>query len=798
MHGLGSVGFPPVHSSLVVSFERPAAVGCGRDVRVLRSQRHGARFPRTNCFLRMESLECPAMMHLDRELNPQQLEAVQATEGPVLILAGAGSGKTRVITYRIAHLIENQRVRPDSILAVTFTNKAAQQMKERVSLLLRTRLGNPLIATFHSFCVRVLRRYISAIGYGNDFTIYDDADQLSLVKSCLKELGLDEKVLQPRAALSRISHAKNHGVDPAGAYQQAYVAKTEKIAVVYEMYEKKLRRANALDFDDLLLKTVLLLGQHESIRETLNAQYRFLMVDEYQDTNRTQYRLIRQLTEKQQNLCVVGDEDQSIYGWRGADIQNILSFEKDYPNARIIKLEQNYRSTKNILDASGSLVSKNEARKGKTLWTERTGGDPVTLYEAPDADAEALFVAQQIQEYQRRHPGDSAAVLYRTNFQSRLFEEACRRTNLKYNVVGGFSFYERAEVKDLLSYLKLCLNPNDSVSLSRVINTPPRGIGRTSLDSLELEARQQGVSLWQALERVIETKSLPARALKALADFHSLMRAFLDQSRPGPLSELVRSLIEKSGYAEWLESDGTEEALTRLDNLKELVNATLDAENRGETLSDFLDHAALISDTDDFSERARVTLMSLHSAKGLEFPLVFVVGLEEGLFPHSRSLGSEAEIEEERRICYVGMTRAEKKLFLTRALSRRFLFGDSANETERSRFLADIPSALIQDISPGHLVRRAAAYDGPTYNSRDSIQEFYKQRGKQVDLAPAKKSPPVESNRFKQGIYVRHPKFGVGHIVRCEGEGDESKLTINFPGYGMKKMVQKFAGLERV
>jgi DNA helicase-2/ATP-dependent DNA helicase PcrA len=738
------------------------------------------------------------MMNLDRELNPQQLAAVQATEGQVLILAGAGSGKTRVITYRIAHLIDNLKVRPDSILAVTFTNKAAQQMKERVSTLLRTRLGNPLIATFHSFCVRVLRRYISVIGYGNDFTIYDDADQLALVKSCLRDLGLDEKVVQPRAALSRISHFKNHGVDPTGAYQQAYDAKTEKIAVAYERYETRLRQANALDFDDLLLKTVALLSQHESVRETLNAQYQFLMVDEYQDTNRAQYRLIRQLTEKQQNLCVVGDEDQSIYGWRGADIQNILSFEKDYPNARVIKLEQNYRSTRNILDASGSLVSKNESRKGKTLWTDRSGGEPVTLYEAPDAEAEALFVAQQIQEYLRRHPGDSAAVLYRTNFQSRLFEEACRRTNLKYNVVGGFSFYERAEVKDLLSYLKLCQNPNDSVSLLRVINTPPRGIGRSSIDSLELEARQHGMSVWQGLEQIVAARSLPARALKALADFQSMMQSFMDLSRQRPLSELIRSMVEKSGYAEWLESDGSEEALTRLENLKELVNAALDAESRGETLSDFLDHAALISDTDDFNERARVTLMSLHSAKGLEFPLVFVVGLEEGLFPHSRSLDSEAEIEEERRICYVGMTRAEKKLFLTRALSRRFVFGDSSNETKRSRFLEDIPSALIEDISPGHLVRRAAAYDGPTYNSRESIQQFYQQRGKQVDLAPVKKAPTVERNRFKQGVYVRHPKFGVGHIVRCEGEGEESKLTINFPGHGMKKMVQKFAGLEMV
>ena len=751
-----------------------------------------------NCFLRGESLECPAMMHLDRELNAEQLAAVRSTEGPVLILAGAGSGKTRVITYRIAHLIENQNARPDSILAVTFTNKAAQQMKERVGALLRTRLGSPLIATFHSFCVRVLRRYIAAIGYGNDFTIYDDSDQLALVKGCLKELGLDEKVLQPRAALSRISHAKNHGVNPAGAYQQAYDAKTEKIAVTYELYEKKLRHANALDFDDLLLKTVLLLAQHESIRETLNAQYRFLMVDEYQDTNRTQYRLIRYLTEKQQNLCVVGDEDQSIYGWRGADIQNILSFEKDYPNARIIKLEQNYRSTKNILDASGALVSKNEERKGKTLWTARTGGEPVALYEAPDAEAEALFVAQQILEYQRRHPADAAAVLYRTNFQSRLFEEACRRTNLKYTVVGGFSFYERAEIKDLLSYLKLCLNPNDSVSLLRVINTPPRGIGKTSLATLESEARQQGISLWQALERIEEAGSLPSRALKALADFRRLIQTFVEQSRLRPLSELIRTMIEKSGYAEWLESDGTEEALTRLDNLKELVNAALDAEGRGETLTDFLDHAALISDTDDFNDRARVTLMSLHSAKGLEFPLVFVVGLEEGLFPHNRSLSSQADIEEERRICYVGMTRAEKKLFLTRALSRRFLFGDSPNETERSRFLADIPSSLIEDLSPGRTIRRAAAYDGPTYNSRESIKQFYEQRGKQVDLAPVKKARAPETSRFRQGVYVRHPRFGIGHIVRCEGEGDESKLTINFPGHGMKKMVQKFAGLEKV
>jgi DNA helicase-2/ATP-dependent DNA helicase PcrA len=510
------------------------------------------------------------------------------------------------------------------------------------------------------------------------------------------------------------------------------------------------------------------------------------MVDEYQDTNRTQYRLIRLLTEKQQNLCVVGDEDQSIYGWRGADIQNILSFEKDYPNARIIKLEQNYRSTKNILDASGSLVSKNEARKGKTLWTERTGGDPVTLYEAPDAEAEALFVAQRIQEYQRRHPNDSAAVLYRTNFQSRLFEEACRRTNLKYNVVGGFSFYERAEVKDLLSYLKLCLNPNDSVSLLRAINTPPRGIGKTSLDSLELEARQQGVSLWQALERIVEARSLPARALKALADFQNLMQSFQEQSRQRPLSELIRSMIEKSGYAEWLESDGSEEALTRLDNLKELVNAALDAESRGETLSDFLDHAALISDATPPTNAPHPDESAQCKRVGVSAGLCRWSGRRS--FPHSRSLGSQSEIEEERRICYVGMTE------LKRSSSSPVPCPDASslrqpNETERSH---SRPTFLPRD--RGHIARahgaQSSCHDGPTYNA---VKAFNSSSAAQTSrLAPTEVT--TSESAFQQGIYVRHPKFGVGHIVRCEGEGDESKLTINFP-YGMKKMVQKFAGL---
>ena len=739
------------------------------------------------------------MIQFERELNPEQLKAVQTTEGPVLILAGAGSGKTRVITFRIAYLVENKRVRPEHILAVTFTNRAAEQMKSRVNTLLHSvRSSNPTIATFHSFCVRVLRRNISALGYGNDFTIYDDADQLSVVKTCLKELDVDEKIIVPRAGLSKISYAKNHGISPESAYQRAFDSKTEKLAVVYDLYEKKLRKANALDFDDLLLKTVLLLKQGSAVREFLNRQYSYIMVDEYQDTNRPQYELIRLLTELQQNLCVVGDEDQSIYSWRGADIQNILSFEKDYPNATIVKLEQNYRSTQKILDAAGALVANNEARKGKTLWTENAGGEPVQIFEAPDAETEAMFVAHQIQENLRRHPNDAAAILYRTNFQSRLFEESCRRCNLKYSVVGGFSFYERAEIKDLLSYLKLCLNPHDEVSLQRVINIPPRGIGKSGLEALETEARQNGISLWEGMLRTLEQRMLPARMLKAFSDFTLLIQDLVDKAKELPISELVRHILSRSGYARWLKEDGSEEALTRLDNLQELVNAALDGQERGETLIDFLDHAALISDADDYNERSKVTLMTLHSAKGLEFPLVFVVGLEEGLFPHNRSLLNPSDIEEERRICYVGMTRAEKTLVLTRAKFRRYLGGESMNQTEPSRFLYEIPSDLVANISGSPGKKLGSPYAGPTYNNAASIQKFYEERGKKIDLAPVRSSPPSVSAGFKNGTYVRHSKYGVGHVVRCEGEGEDSKLTISFPGYGLKKLVQKFAGLERV
>ncbi|HKZ42488.1 MAG TPA: UvrD-helicase domain-containing protein, partial [Candidatus Hodarchaeales archaeon] len=512
-------------------------------------------------------------MNIEKDLNPAQLEAVRNTEGPLLILAGAGSGKTRVITYRIAYLIDFCRVEPAHVLAVTFTNKAAEQMKNRVLSLLRShQTGSPLISTFHSFCVRVLRRYIRALEYNNDFSIYDEADQLNTVKGCLRELGLDEKAYSPRSVLSRISYAKNHGISPEGLYAQAFDPKSERMAVLYDLYEKRLKSSSALDFDDLLLKAVLLLAQETSIREMLNHQYRYILVDEYQDTNRVQYQLIRLLTQARQNLCVVGDEDQSIYGWRGADLQNILSFEQDYPNSRIIKLEQNYRSTQAILDAAGAVVSNNEERKGKTLWTVKKEGELVSLFEAPDAESEALFVVERILLHQRVHPLDTAAVLYRTNFQSRLFEEACRRSNLRYLVVGGFSFYERAEIKDVLAYLKLCLNPSDSLGFMRVINTPPRGLGKSSLHALEQEARAHDLSMWEAMNRVIGSRSMSARIIKAFEDFREVLKEPMEKVATLPLSKLISQIVEGSGYTRWLEEDGTEEARSRMENIEELVN----------------------------------------------------------------------------------------------------------------------------------------------------------------------------------------------------------------------------------
>ncbi len=582
------------------------------------------------------------------QLNEQQREAVLATEGPLLILAGAGSGKTRVIAHRIAYLIAEKKVPSWNILAVTFTNKAADEMRQRVQRLLHTQERNdlPLVSTFHSLCVRILRQDIEKLNdkYTRRFTIYDTDDSIRLIKQAIRDLGYDEKYVAPRATQSAISSAKNRGEDPTAFAARAEYQDERRavMAKVYEMYEARLHGNNALDFDDLLIKTVRLLRDVDEVREKYNNKFRYILVDEYQDTNSLQFALISLLTQKSQNIAVVGDEDQSIYKWRGADISNILNFEKHFPKTKTIRLEQNYRSTQTILDVAGAVVKNNLERKGKSLWTSNPQGRRVGYYQAFDAEAEARWVAQKIVEHRREERDIRAAVLYRTNSQSRVFEEAMRRTGLQYNIIGGFSFYERMEVRDIIAYLKLALNPNDSIALGRVINSPPRGIGKTTLDELERRAKDYELSWWETISNMIEQPgSLGPRAVSALKSFRNIINKLAklaetpDESIKEPVSDVVRAAIIESGYEMSLRGERTDEAEGRLENLQELVNAAVDYDDQGiEGLREFIDHSALVSDQDEYKRDAAVTLMTVHAAKGLEFPVVFVVGLEEGLFPH--------------------------------------------------------------------------------------------------------------------------------------------------------------------
>ncbi len=736
---------------------------------------------------------------LKQHLNPKQLEAAKAIEGPILILAGAGSGKTRVITYRIVHLVENLEVRPESILAVTFTNKAADQMKERVRDQLRApRAADPWISTFHSLCVRLLRREIEALGYAREFTIYDSNDQLQVVRSTMKNLSVDDKVVTARAVQSRISAAKNQRTTPEKMAEDAWQPDWEYTAQVYAEYEKRLRKANALDFDDLLGKTVELFEKFPPVAEKYSQRFHYIMVDEYQDTNRTQYKLIRYLADQHRNICVVGDEDQSIYSWRGADIQNILSFEKDYPNTQIIRLEQNYRSTKTILAAAGAVVANNEDRKGKELWTENPSGEQIQFFEARDPDQEAAHVAERVMGQRRSQPERNIAVLYRTNFLSRVLEEMFRRFEIPYRVVGGLSFYERAEIKDLLSYLTSILNPHDSVHLMRVINTPSRGIGRTTIDALLDLATGQEVSLWDAVGIAIGGEGLAPRSRRALGAFHELMTDFLESVDQMSGIDLLQRVIEKSRYVEVLQQEGTEEALGRIDNIRELLTAAEESAARGESLRDFLDNAALVSDQDDYDERAPVTLMTLHTAKGLEFPVVFIIGMEDGLFPHNRSLTERTSLEEERRLFYVGMTRAEDRLYLSASRYRRTFGTMDPMISEVSRFLEEIPAELIEGLEVSVPLRaeprERTTYSGETYNTVGAVQDFLKSKG---PSARNRGRGPI-TGRWKQGTRVKHPKFGVGTILRMEGTGDEAKLTVSFSNYGLKKMIAKYASLEVV
>jgi DNA helicase-2/ATP-dependent DNA helicase PcrA len=744
------------------------------------------------------------MSNLLDQLNPQQRAAVERTEGPLLILAGAGSGKTRVITYRIAFLIEAKGVPPESILAVTFTNKAADQMKERVAKLLGGRVelrpGAPHVSTFHSFCVSVLRRHIERLDYSRDFSIYDEDDQQRVMKTCIQELGLSEQIASPRSVLSRVSYAKNRGLAPEELYRQAPDDTVEKVAQLFGRYELKLRQANALDFDDLLLKTVELFYQAPEVCEAYTRRFHYVLVDEYQDTNRTQYDLIRQLTLLHQNLCVVGDEDQSIYRWRGADIQNILSFERDYPGAEIFRLEQNYRSTQNILDAATAVVSRNLARKGKTLWTDRDGGDRIGLYEAWNNEQEAEFVAGEIARALAQDASWSLAALYRTNAQSRVLEEALRRQGIDYRLVGGFSFYARAEIRDALAYARLAGNPRDSAAFLRIVNTPARGIGETTLGALQATARQQKLSLWEALEQELAARQLPARALKALEGFHALLKELIADREHLLMGQFFKSILDRTRYVEILKLENLPESQDRIENLQELVNAAAEAEERGITLAEFLDHAALVSDADDYDERARVTLMTLHSAKGLEFNVVFLVGMEEGLFPHKLSLNDEAGLEEERRLCYVGMTRARDRLVLSWARQRRAYGRDSFEGSRRSRFLDEVPSELLEPLSGNAFAVKARTSWENAVNSVAGAERFLHERGRAIggQVGFDRRETRQQSTRWKLGSKVRHPKYGIGTVLDCEEDGEDTKLTISFPGYGRKKLVERYAGLEKV
>ncbi len=796
-------------------------------------------------------------------LNEQQRRAAEHVRGPLLILAGAGSGKTRVITHRIAYLIHHQRVPGPSILAVTFTNKAAREMAERVVRLLGLAQSErgPVVSTFHSFAVRLLRRDGGPLagwrpGFTRNFSIYADDEQLALIKAAYKHLGLDEKFMSPRGALSLISHAKNSRQTPQDFYKQTTDPKMGRLAVVFERYEAGLRQNNALDFDDLLLETAHLLSADTATREAYNRRFEFLSIDEYQDTNRIQYDLMRLLSEKQQNVCVVGDEDQSIYSWRGADIRNILDFEEDFPNAVTIRLERNYRSTQNILEAAGRVVANNQARKGKHLWTDTGAGQKIGLYEAPDSENEALFIADTIDRLLRQYPGEPVAVLYRTNAQSRQIEEALRRYGRKYVVVGGFSFYQRAEVKDVLAYLKLLSSPDDSISLLRIVNTPARGIGRTTMEQVEHHAAENPLSLWNAIRRMLDEKLLSTRAASALTVFVKLIEELRENITQFPLDQILRQILDRSGYREMLEGDHSPESDSRRANLDELVSAAAEAVERGEQITDFLDHAALVSDADQVDEKAQISLLTLHNAKGLEFPTVFLAGMEEGLFPHSRSTESSDQMEEERRLCYVGMTRAERRLYMTWARLRRRFGGSPLEPCTPSRFLAEVPANLTELLSrepdipqvellvERHYVREAArknTFTGKTYNSLENISQFFAERG-QPFPAPARTSKTEESrpaqsaasavtsvpagrvespapspaparapetaarppgpswrktNRgIRPGVTVQHPKYGSGLVLRKEGEGEDAKLTVSFPGYGLKKLIAKFASLK--
>jgi ATP-dependent DNA helicase UvrD/PcrA len=749
------------------------------------------------------------------QLNPQQREAVETTDGPLLILAGAGSGKTRVITYRIAYLIEHKGVMPESILAMTFTNKAAAEMGERVERLVGgLSIAKPVISTFHSFCVRVLRRDIEAlripsttpgqppIGHTKNFVIYDESDMQAVVKSVMKRLGLDDKELTPRTVLSRISWAKNHMLDPQELYLQSADPKTERIAHLYEEYRKELRKANAFDFDDLLLEAVRLLKSAAPVREYYNRRFQYLLIDEYQDTNRPQYELMRMLAGERHNVCAVGDEDQSIYSWRGADIRNILEFEKDFPGVRVVRLEQNYRSTSTILKAAGEVVRHNFGRKGKTLWTENPAGENIRYLRVESDREEARAVCREIGRLRAGGiPLEEMAVFYRTNAQSRQVEEALVSEALPYHIVGGVRFYARMEVKDILAYLRVLDNPADEISLKRIINVPARGIGNATIDKISLQAARGGISLYAALQEAAGLLAAGPRG--KVAAFAAMMERFRGQSASLGLPELARMVMEESGYLTRLRESREEEDAERLENLEQLLAAMEEfcEKNPEAGLSEFLEQVSLVSDLEQGEQgKPSVTLMTLHAAKGLEFKAVFMIGMEERLFPHVRALDDLDGMEEERRLCYVGMTRARERLYLLNA-RRRYLFGQDQSNPP-SRFLKDIPGELLDEEGnnggSGYRIERpfgqTAAIRREPAESHNLAAAAEFSHTNEVELVP---EPTEEYGEVFVGMRVRHAKFGLGTIRKIEGSGEAQKAIVWFNSAGPKKLLLRFAGLER-
>jgi len=704
-----------------------------------------------------------------KDLNPPQREAVIHTEGPLLILAGAGSGKTRVIAYRIAYLIQGKGVSPFNILAVTFTNKAAKEMKDRVINLLGNKIVNIWISTFHSFCVRVLRRDIDKLGFSPNFVIYDENDQLALIRECIRELNLDEKYYRTPLVLSLISRGKNELIDPGQYEKQVGNWRQEKIAQIYHLYQQKLAVNQALDFDDLIMLTVEIWEKYPEILNYYQERFRYLLIDEYQDTNHAQYVLTRMLAEKYQNICVVGDEDQSIYGWRGANIGNILNFEKDYPEVKEIRLEQNYRSTKNILLAASMLIRNNLSSKGKVLWTANHDGETIFCYAAANSQDEARFVTQEIDHLknsQNRKYSDFV-ILYRVNAQSRPFEQIFLQAGIPYNVVGGTKFFERKEIKDVLAYLRVIVNPQDSLNLKRIINVPSRGIGATTLQKIENLATERRISFYEALKASLSLPIFHSGIVRKIKNFLIFMEELQQDITKLSPHDLTQKVIQASGYWEELKSAEEEE---RMENLKELLSAVKEYESihPGTSVEEFLAEISLLTEIDTYDESLpAVTLMTLHNAKGLEFPVVFIAGMEEGLLPHIRSLPEPTELEEERRLCYVGITRAKEKLFLTYSWQRDS-FGQPIYNTP-SRFLTEIPEKLLE--------KRASVNEGLCFPGEPSLWQ---------------------QNRFRIGEYVRHAKWGRGKIIDLRGQGEFAEATIFFEDGVKKDLRLKYAHLEKI